>query len=54
MRAAGPLVERLPDTIMRFILYVSLFLRGHNDRTRAKESLAERWPYYEATGVRQR
>ena len=50
MWAAGPLVERLPDTIMRFNLYVSLFLRGHDDRTRAKESLAEHWPYYEATG----
>ena len=50
MWAAGPLVERLPDTIMRFNLYVSLFLRGHDDRTRAKESLAEHWPYNEATG----
>jgi pimeloyl-ACP methyl ester carboxylesterase len=50
MRAAGLLVERLPDAVMRFNLYVSLFLRGHDDRTRAKESLAEHWSYYKAAG----
>ena len=50
MRAAGPLVERLPDAIMRFNLYVGLFLRGHDDPTRARESIAEHWPYYEAAG----
>ncbi len=50
MRAAGPLVERLPDAIMRFNLYVSLFLRGHDDRARAKESFAEHWPYYARMG----
>ncbi len=50
MRAAGPLVERLPDAAMRSNLYVGLFLRGHDDRARAKESFSEHWPYYEATG----
>jgi len=50
MRAAGPLVERLPNAIVHFNLYVGLFLRGHDDRARAKESLAELWPYYERAG----
>ena len=50
MRAAGPLVERLPDAIVRFNLYIGLFLRGHDDRARAKESLAEHWPNYEEAG----
>ena len=50
MRAAGPLVERLPDAIVRFNLYMGLFLRGHDDLGRAKESLAEHWPNYEGAG----
>jgi len=50
MRAAGPLIERLPDAIVRFNLYRGLFLRGHDDRARAKESLAEHWPNYEGAG----
>ncbi len=50
MRAAGLLVERLPDAVLRFNLYVGLFLRGHDDPTHAKESIAEHWPYYEAAG----
>jgi len=35
---------------MRLNLYVGLFLRGHDDRARARESFAEHWPYYEAAG----
>ncbi len=50
MRAAGPLVERMPDAMVRLNLYVGLFLRGHDNRARAKESLAEHWPYYERMG----
>jgi len=50
MRAAGPLVERLPNAVMRLNLYVGLFLRGHDNRARARESFAEHWPYYEAAG----
>ncbi len=50
MRAIGSLVERLPNAIVRFNLFVALFLRGHDDRARANESLAEHWPYYERTG----
>ena len=50
MRAAGPLVERLPDAVVHFNLYAGFFLRGHDDRARAKESLAEHWPYYAAAG----
>ena len=50
MRVAAPLVERLPDTTVRLNLNVGLFLQGHDDRTRAKESLAEHWPYYGAAG----
>jgi pimeloyl-ACP methyl ester carboxylesterase len=41
MRVAGPLVERLPNALVRFNLYVGLFLRGYDDRARAKESLEE-------------
>ncbi len=51
MRAMGPAIERLPDTILRYSLYVSLFLRGHDDRARAKESFREHWPYYERAGA---
>ncbi|HZY66172.1 MAG TPA: alpha/beta hydrolase [Rubrobacteraceae bacterium] len=47
MRAMGPAVERLPDAILRYNLYVGLFLRGHDDRVRAKESFGEHFPYYE-------
>ena len=50
MRAAGSLVERLPGTMARFNLYIGFLLRGHDDRARAKESLAEHWPYYERAG----
>ena len=50
MRVAGPLVERLPDAMVRFNLYVGLFLRGHGGRARTKESLSEHWPYYERAG----
>lgn len=49
MRAAGPLVARLPDPAFRLLL-ASLIHRGHDDRTRAREALATHWPHYEANG----
>ncbi len=49
MRAMGPLVERLPVEVFRYILRA--FLQGgHDDSSRAKESFDEHWPYYEAGG----
>jgi pimeloyl-ACP methyl ester carboxylesterase len=50
MREVGPLVERLPDAVMRFNLYVGLVLRGYDDPTRARESISDHWPYYERAG----
>jgi pimeloyl-ACP methyl ester carboxylesterase len=51
MRAVGAAVERLPDTLLRYNLYVGLFLRGHDDLARAKESFGEHWPYYQRAGA---
>jgi pimeloyl-ACP methyl ester carboxylesterase len=51
MRAMGPAVERLPNAVLRYNLYVGLFLRGHDDLARAKESFREHWPYYERAGA---
>ena len=51
MRTMGPAVERLPDVLLRYNLYVGLFLRGHDDLTRAKESFGEHWPYYQRAGA---
>ena len=49
MRAMGPLVERLPVEVFRYILRA--FLQGgHDDGSRAQESFDEHWPYYEAGG----
>lgn len=51
MRAAGPVIERLPDAVLRLNLYTGLFMRGHGDRQRARESFGEHWPYYERAGA---
>jgi pimeloyl-ACP methyl ester carboxylesterase len=49
MRAMGAAIERLPNNVFRPVF--SGFLRqGHDDRARAKESIAEHWPYYERGG----
>jgi pimeloyl-ACP methyl ester carboxylesterase len=47
LRAAAPLVERLPDEAFRFI-YKSFMLQGHTNRHQADEAVAEHFPYYEA------
>ncbi len=52
MRAMGAAIERLPDALLRYNLYVGLFLRGHDDLARAKESFGEHWPYYQRVGAR--
>jgi pimeloyl-ACP methyl ester carboxylesterase len=51
MRAAGPAIERMPDAVLRLNLYTGLFLRGHDDRERARESFGEHWPHYERAGA---
>lgn len=45
----GPAVERLPNSVFRFV-YSGFLYQGHDDRARAKESIAEHWPYYERAG----
>jgi len=49
MRAMGLAVERLPNGVFRHI-YGGFLHQGHDDRGRAKESIAEHWPYYERGG----
>ena len=51
MRTMGPAVERLPDALLRYNMYVGLFLRGHDDLARAEESFGEHWPYYQRAGA---
>lgn len=49
MRAMGAAIERLPNNVFRLV-YSSFLHQGHDDRERAKESIAEHWPYYERAG----
>lgn len=49
MRAAGPVVERLPRTLLRAQLGL-LIRMGHDDRHRARESLAVHWDGYDHPG----
>lgn len=46
MRTLGPLVQVLPDPLFRLI-YTVFFHQGHDNRQRARESIAEHWPYYQ-------
>jgi pimeloyl-ACP methyl ester carboxylesterase len=46
MRALGPIVRLLPNSIFRLI-YTTFLHQGHDDRARAKESVGEHWPFYE-------
>ena len=47
LRAAAPLVERLPDEAFRFI-YKNFMNGGHTNRQQADEAVSEHFPYYEA------
>ena len=47
LRAAAPLVERLPDEAFRFI-YRNFMNGGHANRQQADEAVSEHFPYYEA------
>lgn len=47
--AAGFAVERLPNAVFRRI-YGAFIASRHEDRARARESFAEHWPNYEASG----
>lgn len=49
MGAMGPVVERLPNNVFRYV-YATFLRRGHDDQARAKESIGEHWPYYERAG----
>jgi pimeloyl-ACP methyl ester carboxylesterase len=46
LRAMGPVVERLPDEVFRFV-YTSFMLQGHGNRPQAQEAVSEHFPYYE-------
>ncbi|MGB3682823.1 MAG: alpha/beta fold hydrolase [Rubrobacteraceae bacterium] len=47
IRAAAPVVERLPDEVFRFI-YKNFMNGGHANREQADEAASEHFPYYEA------
>ncbi len=47
LRAAAPLVERLPDEVFRFV-YKSFMQGGHVNRQQADAAVTEHFPYYEA------
>jgi pimeloyl-ACP methyl ester carboxylesterase len=49
MRAMGPLVERTPTGAFRYV-YGAFLHQGHDDRSRARESIEEHWPYYARAG----
>lgn len=49
LRAAAPVVERLPDEVFRFI-YKSFMLQGHGNRQQAQEAVSEHFPFYERAG----
>ncbi len=46
MRLTSPLVKRLPDGVFK-PMFASLLLRGHDDRTIAKESISVHWRAYQ-------
>ena len=46
LRAMGPVVERLPDEVFRFV-YQSFMLQGHGNRQQAQEAVSEHFAYYE-------
>jgi pimeloyl-ACP methyl ester carboxylesterase len=48
LRAAAPVVERLPDEALRFV-YKSFMFQGHVNRQQAGEAVSEHFPYYEAS-----
>ena len=48
LRAAGPVVERLPDEVFRLV-YTNFMMQGHGSRQQAQEAVSEHLPYYERT-----
>lgn len=50
LNAAGPVVERLPDALVKTIL-ATLMLRGHEDAQRRRESLEVHWAHYARHGA---
>ena len=49
MRAAGPLLQHLPDMLGKQILH-TLMIRGHDDPARGDESLELHWRHYAEHG----
>ncbi|WP_292446202.1 alpha/beta fold hydrolase [Methylibium sp.] len=49
LRAAGPLVRRLPNAVAKQII-ATLMVRGHDDRSRIAESLEVHWAPYARHG----
>ncbi len=49
LRAAGPLVRHLPDSLAKRII-TTLMVRGHDDRSRIDESLEVHWAHYARHG----
>ncbi|MGB3635755.1 MAG: alpha/beta fold hydrolase [Rubrobacteraceae bacterium] len=46
LRAAAPVVERLPDEVFRLV-YTSFMNGGHGNRQQAQEAVSEHFTYYE-------
>lgn len=50
MQKLGPLLHRMPDRAVKGVLAM-FYLRGHDDRARARESLETYWPAYARHGA---
>lgn len=50
MRAAGPLIKRLPNAAVKQMLR-TLMRRGHDDAEKAEEALGAHWPHYARHGA---
>src|SRR5215204_5975858 len=49
MRTMGTAVERLPNSVFRYV-FSGFLQQGHDDSAQARESVGEHWPYYERAG----
>jgi pimeloyl-ACP methyl ester carboxylesterase len=49
MRTMGTAVERLPNSVFRYV-FSGFLQQGHDDSAQARESVGEHWSYYERAG----